>query len=452
MPTSDIHIVMAAVPAYGHVRPMRSLASSLTERGYPVTFITGRSFRRSLEAIKGVEFIELHGKADIDVARLNELFPERSKLPKNGMGFLWDLEHVFFAALPDQHEALQHVLKRTDLAHKKVVVLADATFGGTIPMLLDSPDTRRVPVVGLGNFPLAVTSKDTAPFGMGLPSQGPEKNMELNAQVTQMMGGVQAFVKRVLEPYQCTKPVPGTQPLDLWCNVQDIYCQLCVPALEPPRSDLPKHIRFLGTLLGANDKKPPPEWFDSFVVNGETNTPLVMVTSGTLPDMDPHELIIPTVDACRDLPVRLVICAVHASRPADLVLPDNARWAEWISFEDLFKYTDIVVSNGGYGGINQAFASGIPMIVAGMTEDKAETTARAEMTGAAINLKCQTPTSEQVREALEKVLKDGMYKQKALDLKTAYAECDAVGSFVQAIDEMAKKFYGVADGQVNGHA
>ena len=286
---------------------------------------------------------------------------------------------------------------------------------------------------------------------MGLPSQVLEKNMELNAQVTQMTSGVLAVLQRILEPYKPRKPLPGEQPLDAWCKALNIYCQLCVPALKPSRSDLPKHVRFVGTLLGANDKRQPPEWFDSFVVNDETKRPLVMVTSGTLPNMNPHELIIPTIEAGHDLPIRLVICAVHAARPADLILPDNAEWAEWIPFEELFKYTSIVVSNGGYGGINQAFASGIPMIVAGLTEDKAEISARAEMTGAAINLKCQTPTAEQVHEALERVLKDETYKLKALALKKAYAECDAVGSFVHAIDEMVEKFYGVADGQVNGH-
>lgn len=53
-------------------------------------------------------------------------------------------------------------------------------------MLLDSSESKRVPVIGVGHFPLAILSKDTAAFGLGLPSQGEEKNMELNAGSTQM--------------------------------------------------------------------------------------------------------------------------------------------------------------------------------------------------------------------------------------------------------------------------
>ncbi|EMD00771.1 glycosyltransferase family 1 protein [Baudoinia panamericana UAMH 10762] len=270
----------------------------------------------------------------------------------------------------------------------------------------------------------------------------------------------------------------GKSPLDNLCWLPDAYMQLCVPQLEPSRSDLRPKLQFVGTFLGSNDTSPLPEWFRSFVVDGKTYGPLLMVTSGTIPGMDVSELIIPTSEACRDLPVRLVVCAVHASKPENYVLPDNVRWAEWISFDELFKYTDIAITNGGYGGIDQAFANGIPMVLAGcvyeghilyslpqrsltllpllcrLTEDKAETTARAEMTGAAINLRTHTPTTEQVREAIKKMVGESKYKQRALVLKQAYAECDAVGSIVKEIHKQAESFYGNGRTGViaNGHA
>ncbi|KAK4541709.1 hypothetical protein LTR36_007418 [Oleoguttula mirabilis] len=445
----DIHVVMAAVPAYGHVRPTRSLAQSLTKLGYPVTFITGHTFRKSLEAIKGVDYVQLQGNADLDPDRLDDYFPGRSKIPKDAMAFLWDLEHLFYDRLAAQQQTLDSVLGRPELAHKKVVVVADAVFTGLLPMLLDSPHAKRVPVVSLGHFPLLVVSKDTAPFGLALPSQGEEKNMELNASVLQMMSGVYAAVEQILAPYECVKPIPNRHPVDILYRTPDIYCQLCVPQLEPPRSDVPENVRFVGTLLGANEQRASPEWFQSFVVDDNTERPLVMVTSGTNTSMDPNELIIPTIEACRSLPVRLIICAVHAHRPEDFVLPENARWAEWIPFEELFKHTALVVSNGGYGGISQALAAGIPMILAGLSEDKAETCARGAMTGAAINLKTQTPTVEQVHEALETMLKGGTFKQKALELKKAYAAHDAVGSIVEAVNELANKFYAAPSAVAN---
>ncbi|KAK5125382.1 hypothetical protein LTR85_000491 [Meristemomyces frigidus] len=441
----DIHVVMVATPLYGHVRPMRSLARSLTKRGYHVTFIAGHTFKKSLEAIDSVEYVQLQGNADVDPDRLDDFFPGRSELPKDVMVMLWDLEHIFFGTLAAQHATLESVLRRSDLACKKVVIVADAIYTGLLPMLLDSPDAKRVPVVGLGHFPIALMSKDTAPFGSGLPSQGEERNTAMNAGVIQMMSGVQAAVERILAPYKCAKPLPSRQPMDMVFRAPDIYCQLCVPELEPPRSDLPENFRFVGTLLGGNDQRPSPDWFQSFIVEDKSDLPLVMVTSGTLPNMGPTELILPTIEACRTLPVRLIVCAVHARRPDGFVLPENARWAEWIPFEELFKYTSLVVSNGGYGGINQAFAAGIPMILAGMSEDKAETGVRGAMTGAAINLRTQTPTAEQIHEALELMLSNRVYKEKALEMKKAYAACDPVGSIVEAVNELSEKFYAESD-------
>lgn len=131
---NDIHVVLAAVSGYGHVRPLRSLARSLTKVGYPVTFITGHTFRKSLEAIDGVEFVQLQGKADFDPERLDDFFPERATLPKDAMRFVWDLEHYFFAMIPDQHATLHSVLRRPELAQKKIVCVTDATYTGVIPV------------------------------------------------------------------------------------------------------------------------------------------------------------------------------------------------------------------------------------------------------------------------------------------------------------------------------
>ena len=42
----------------------------------------------------------------------------------------------------------------------------------------------------------------------------------------------------------------------------------------------------------------------------------------------------------------------------------------------LLPRTDVLVTNGGYGGVQQALAHGVPLVVAGRTEDKVEVAAR----------------------------------------------------------------------------
>lgn len=321
-------------------------------------------------------------------------------------------------------------------------------------MTLGSPLVRRVPLIGLGHFPLGIMSKDTTPFNSGLPNQGEEINAQIYEGAIAMFAGIVSTQNSLLEPYKCTKALPSRWFFDNWVLLCDLYLQLCVPALELPRSDLPKNIRFCGALTGyngnINTKNPHPEWFQDFVLDDKTDRPLILVSSGSLPGQNINHLILPTIEACKDLAVRIVVCAVHVELPEGVTLPENVRWAQWIPFEDIFPHTSLVVSSGGYGGVSQAFANGIPMVLAGTTEDKGHNGLLAEATGAAINLKTQTPTVEQIRNAVLEIQGNLSYKEKAQELKRAYAQCDPVKSVIEAIEEVSEKFYGVDGAQAVG--
>jgi UDP:flavonoid glycosyltransferase YjiC (YdhE family) len=312
-------------------------------------------------------------------------------------------------------------------------------------MSLRSPSIRHVPLIGLGHFPLGVLSKDTAPMGMGLPSQGIEKNLLLNQDAIAMFASVDACERRLLEPYHCTKALPSQYHFDNWVLLCDVYFQLSVPALELPRTDLPANVRFCGALEGHNAAGTNtttallPPWFDDFVLPSSSATdsrPLILVTSGTLPGQSAHDLILPTISACVTLPVRLVVCAVHVPLHPDISLPTNVRWAKWIPFEDILPYTSLVVSSGGYGSITQAFAHGVPIICAGVTEEKPHTGMLAEASGAGINLRTQTPDVMQVKSAVLEMLRNPEYSRKAQELGKAYIEADPVGQIVEVVEKV----------------
>lgn len=455
----DTHVVLIALPAFGHVRPVAALATNLAALGYTVTVITGTCFKERVEAIGGVEFVPLKGKADFDFEQpLSERFPDRPA--ENTV--IFDMEKIFYDGFVDQLETVKEVIERQDLLRRRTVIVQDGcklaalqvmvlaadmrtAFPGTMPIALRSPKVRHVPIIGIGHFPLGILSKDTAPFGLGLPSQGVETNMKMNEGAIEMFSGIAALERRLLEPYECAKALPTRFHFDNWVQLCDIYCQLCVPELELPRSDLPSNVRFVGTLTGHNgssSKKPHPDWFEDFVLADKTDRPLIIVSSGSLPGLNVNHLILPTIEACKDLAVRLVVCAVHVELPGGIPLPDNVRWAQWIPFEDIFPHTSLVISSGGYGGVSQAFANGIPMILAGMTEDKQHNGMLGEATGAAINLKTQTPSVEQIKTAVLEVQSNATYKQRAQELKKSYAKSDPVKQFVDAIEEVSSKFFG----------
>jgi UDP:flavonoid glycosyltransferase YjiC (YdhE family) len=160
----------------------------------------------------------------------------------------------------------------------------------------------------------------------------------------------------------------------------------------------------------------------------------VVVTQGTVANHDLTELIEPTLEALADLDV-LVVAAL--GRDAQLSsIPANARVAEFIPFAELLPHASVLVSNGGYGGVQQSLRYGVPLVLAGQTEDKVEVTARTAWTGAAINLATQRPAAADIRSAVESVLDTPAYKERAVELSGQYGKHDTLAEIHASIGEV----------------
>jgi UDP:flavonoid glycosyltransferase YjiC (YdhE family) len=130
-----------------------------------------------------------------------------------------------------------------------------------------------------------------------------------------------------------------------------------------------------------------------------------------------------------------------------LNLPGNVHTEPFIPFGNLLPYIDLLITNGGFGGTQNALAYGIPIIIAGATEDKMEVAARLEYSGAGINLRNQKPTSKNILKAYRKIMSDHSYKQKAKELKEHYAKFDAPDLAIGMIEELIKNKQ--TSGQIN---
>ena len=117
-------------------------------------------------------------------------------------------------------------------------------------------------------------------------------------------------------------------------------------------------------------------------------------------------------------------------------LPINTFVAEYIPHDLLLPKVDVMVTNGGYGAVQRALAMGVPLVVAGNTEDKPEVAARVAWTGAGINLRTGAPTAGAVRSAVRAVLNDRRYLRRARDLEAAFARRNGVAEIATLVDEV----------------
>ena len=308
-------------------------------------------------------------------------------------------------------------------------------------MLLGAPGRKPTGVIGIGVTPLTLTSIDTAPFGLGLApdssAAGRLRNQRLNAVVkNDVFIDAQTHLTRVLQAAGATAAPPFV--LDGMVALPHRFLQLTIAALEYERSDAPAGLRYAGALPAERTSFTPPVWWDQVL----SARKVVLVTQGTVANRDFGNLIRPALKALANLDAVVVVVTGRAdtdpSTATDLgLVPANTRVANFIPFDFLLPHIDVLVTNGGYGGIQQALSHAVPLVLAGESEDKIEVNARVAYTGAAINLCTARPDEAALLSAVNAVLVEPQFRQSAQRLQAGYAERDAFAVIESSIWELS---------------
>ena len=428
-------IVMGSTPLFGHVMPVRAVARDLVRRGYDVTVVTGSLFRERI-AETGARFVPLRGNADFDPSRMTEQFPGLIGLTAGLEQLRFYEKHLFGDTIPAQYETLQEVL--AEGGDEPVVMMQETCFQGLWPVLLGAPGIRPAAVIGLGITAVQISSDDTAPFGMGVhpdaTTDGRVRNRVLHAEAREHMRPVQEALDDVLRSLGATETAPYLY--DARVRLTDAYLNLSVPSYEYPRSDAPGNLRCVGALPPENRDVPLPPWW-SEVTSAER---VITVSQGLLSNENFNDLIRPTLSALADLDALVVATTGRRFSTGELGrIPLNARVTEYIPYEDLLPHVDVVVSNGGFAGVQQTLSHGVPMVLAGQSEDKMEVTAQAADTGAAVSLATDRPTQAHIRTAVDSVLTDPSYRRNALRLRAEYAAYEPYAAIAGVIENLTQR-------------
>jgi MGT family glycosyltransferase len=424
--------LIAATSVPGHVFPLLAVSQHLVSRGHEVVVYTGSLFRERAEAT-GAKFIAYRPEIDIDYRQLDERFPERRKIASGPAQLCFGLKHIFADAIPHQSAGIRDIRREFPVD----AIIADTMFCGTFPLLLGSPE-KRVPVVALGITALALSSADTAFFGTALPPaltpQDRARNAAMNSHLQQaIFGDVQRYFNDILVKHG-SRHLPAFL-FDSMITLPDLYLQLTARPFEYPRGDMPDSIRFVGPLLSPPSTGfRPPLWWDDVDKAG----PVVLVTQGTLANDDLGRLVGPTLTALANEDLTVIACT--GGPPVESIpvaLPRNARVTTFLPFDRLLPKVSVMVTNGGYGAVNHALSLGVPLVVAGDSEEKPEIAARVAWAGAGINLGTGRPSASQIREAVRAVLTKPQYRQRAQALRTAFARHNARDEIAKLVEDLA---------------
>jgi MGT family glycosyltransferase len=413
-----MNILFASTPATGHINPLLAIVRMLRAEGHEITFLTGSAFRDRIEN-SAAKFVSLQGNADVDGRNLLSVVPELKDIPPGLEWFRVAIERFFLDRLPAQHQSLLDAVQECQAD----VIVGDDMFFGVLPMLL-GPRSTRPPIVLCGTSFLHWAREDGAPNFLGLPPATTDVQRRRYADIAREYG--EAVDQPSLVSLNKVLDVLGVGPVSVplfhsVVELADAYMQLSVPRFEFPRQ-IPSSVHFVGTPPIIPGQAPLPPW--AHELNGPRK--VVLVTQGTVANHNFRLLIAPTLAALANEPDVLVV-ATAGGRPVEAIpgaVPSNARLASYLPFEWLLPRVDVLVTNGGYGSVNQAMSYGIPLVTAGMTEDKADVNARVAWSGVGVNLATNEPTQEALRAAVRTVLDRPAYRMRASQMADEFARID----------------------------
>jgi UDP:flavonoid glycosyltransferase YjiC (YdhE family) len=427
-----VRILIASTPMTGHLNPLLTIGRLLIAEGHEVVGLTGSALRERIEGI-GAQFQPLPAGADLDLRDILSVIPELKDIAPGLEWLRVAIERLFVNTVPVQHKGLQQVLR--DFPAE--IVIGDDMFFGVLPMLL-GPRSKRPPIVLCGISILHWRREDGAPHFLGLPPATTQAQLNEYAAISQEHDGVvnQPLARRLNRSLKDLGVGPLSMTLyDSVVELADAYMQMTVPSFEFPR-DIPPSVHFIGALPIIPNQAPLPAWAHEL----DGSRKVVLVTQGTLANHNFGLLIAPTLAALANEPDLLVVVTA-GGRPIDAIpgpIPGNARLASYLPFEWMLPKVDVLVTNGGYGSVNQAMSFGIPLVTAGLTEDKADVNARVAWSGVGIDLATNEPTPQALRDAIRTVLDKPNYRSRASLMADAFAEIDTRSEILRIVSEVSQ--------------
>jgi len=418
------YLLMTA-PADGHVIPCLSTAQNLIERGHAIEWITGRKYRILIDNI-GAGFHALPREIDTGEMEIYDSYPRLKEL--RGLAAVkFSLKNVFLDASIPQIEAINDVLKN----HTVDVLVGDTVSFG----LFLRSEMRGPPCAMLNLLPLSTASRDTAPFGLGLL---PGKNVLTKTRDRMLNFIVNHVILRDITAHaNCIRNRLSLEPLNApffvaGFQIPSLVMHVSTPAFEYPRTDQPSNIHYIGPIQPelSIDYQPPLWWAEL-----DDSDPVILINQGTVAK-DLKDLLIPAVKGLSDL--QMLVIAVPVNDGELQECPHNIRAEPFIPFAKLLPQVDVMVTNGGYGGVQMALSHGVPLVIAGATEDKMEVATRVEWAGVGINLRNQRPSPDGIRNAVTEILSNPVYQQNAKRVQADFAKYDAPTRAAELLEMLAR--------------
>jgi UDP:flavonoid glycosyltransferase YjiC (YdhE family) len=372
----------------------------------------------------GLTFTPLLPEADIGAPEYLAKHPERQEKAPGLEMLRFDLENFFLPQVPAQANGLKKVLRDFPAD----IILAESFFMGTLPLLL-GPREKRPAIVHLGVTLLNLGSGKNMPPIPGIPAEELRAQHEKRERL--LLRPIQAAAEKVLAaPGSRLLPCPLLESMS---TLPDLYIHPGIAGFQYAGNSSPKSaVHYIGRLRLPPGPHSLPDWWHDL---DETKR-LVLVTQGTVANRDFGQLVGPALKGLAE-EKDVTVLVTTGGQPAESIpvdIPSNARVAAFLPYESVLPKVDLLITNGGYGTVNMALAQGVPIVSAGLTEDKEEVSAHVQWSGAGIDLRTNQANPEMVRSAARQILDSSAYRNRARELAEEFARHDTEAELLELLE------------------
>ncbi|PNI07651.1 UDP-glucuronosyltransferase [Arthrobacter sp. AFG7.2] len=420
-------ILFASQAIDGHLNPMTGVAMRLKERGHDVRWYTGPVFAEKLQDL-GIPLFPFQRAIEHRADNLFELYPERAKL-KGPWAIGFDGEKIFASNISNFFEDIRELDQ--EFPFDALVVDSSMFIQRLVAHVLGKPVVNVVVIPNMESDPLVPPLF----FGFRPPRNPAEKALQGMAGLLSnkvILRRAHLSYRRQHTFYRQDVPKGGRLTDDAY-RCSDAIIQTGTPSLDFPRRHNNPKVHYVGALLPY---RRPLTAAREELPHGYPAT--IVVTQGTVDNADQDKLIIPALEALKDMDA-LVIVATGGrgtARLRDRYPQPHIHVRDYVDFAAVFESTDVFVTNGGFGGVQLALSKGVPLVMSGINEGKSDVNARVEYAGAGINLRTESAAPAKIRTAVRSILADPQWKDRARQMQQEFARQDPAQAAAEVIESV----------------
>ena len=383
-------IVFFCIPAYGHTNPTLGVVRELVSRGHDVYYYSFDQFRDAITEA-GAHFVSCDG---FDLGM--DLDPDKAE--RVGRDMILSTEVIMKATL-----SMDEQLEKDILGIKPDVIVADsvAYWGKLTAMKLGIPFVSSTTTFAFNKESAAIMK----------PSLMDMIRMLIDIPRT----------KKLLKPLR-DKGYPAENILTIVQNSNDTTTVVYTSKLFQPYAD---SFSEAYTFVGAIPRE-PREVFD------KKREKLVYIALGTVVNRHP-DFYRNCVSALGDSGYQVVM---SVGKDTDLSMfedvPDNIEIRPFVDQVAVLEKADVFLSHCGMNSASESLYYGVPLVMFPQTQEQGGVANRVEELGAGLRLADPSPAS--IRSAVDAVLSDGRYREKADEIGESLRSCGGAAAAADVIE------------------